>query len=294
MRIDARLYFYFVAVAEELSFTRAAQRLYIAQPWLSAQIRKLEAILGFDLFLRNSRHVELTRQGHALLPDAIKLAQANQVLESTIQHIRHGQQKRLRIGIPPYGSHFERYQQLVDSFISEHPTISLEVEYGWSPLLLNLLRQGSIDLAFTVGTLNDAQFEQQPVACAQMFLLMQRQDPLAKLTQVPLQALAERRIAVFPQALNPQLYEELYAPLDEIGAQLIAIPQWDSHSLKRHIANGMLWIGFGDTHSSVIADRGRNITLRTLNNGTHTIPFSLVRSAKNVSEAAVRFWNLAK
>ncbi|NQD94865.1 LysR family transcriptional regulator [Pseudomonas sp. CrR25] len=295
MRIDPRLFLYFVAVAEELSFTRAADRLYIAQPWLSAQIRKLESILGFELFARNSRHVELTAQGRALLPDAITLAQANRVLEASVQRIRHAQHKRLRIGIPPYGTYFERYLNLVDAFAKQHPSVSLEIEYGWSPLLLNLLRQGNIDLAFTIGTFSDEQIEQQPVSRAQVFLLMQPQDPLAQHAQVPLTELTGRRIAVFPRALNPELHDELYAPLQQVGAELVPIAQWDIKSLERHIFGaGLLWLSFGSFNPSESAESGKQLASRALLNGDRTLPFTLVRLAKNRSETVASFWHLAQ
>jgi DNA-binding transcriptional LysR family regulator len=73
MDVDLRLLRYFVAVGEELNFSRAAERLHIAQPSLSRQIRQLEQRLGFSLFRRTSRQVELTEAGEVLLPQAREL-----------------------------------------------------------------------------------------------------------------------------------------------------------------------------------------------------------------------------
>ncbi|MNZ67103.1 Hca operon transcriptional activator [compost metagenome] len=293
MRIDARLYLYFVAVAEELSFTRAAQRLLIAQPWLSAQIRKLESIIGFDLFLRNSRHVELTEQGRILLPEALRLAQVNQAVEAAIQRIRHAQEKRLRIGIPPYGGHFVQYIQIVEHFTRDNPAISVEIEYGWSPLLIKLLREGTIDLAFTVGPRHEPGCEQLPIACAEMFVLLRPDDPLARQKEIRLAELARRRIAVFPRSLNPELHDEMYAPLERAGAHLTTVAQWDARSLRRHIEVGMLWIGFDGAAPRMGARSSRDLSTRVLVDYPSPLRFSLVRDERNRSEISDGFWRLA-
>src|SRR6476619_8284260 len=73
MDLDLRLVRYFVAVAEELHFGRAAAKLYISQPALSKQIRKLESEVGTQLLVRDSRHVELTARGEHFLENARQL-----------------------------------------------------------------------------------------------------------------------------------------------------------------------------------------------------------------------------
>src|SRR5688572_32124391 len=92
---------YFVAVAEELHFRRAAERLYVAQPAVSEQIRKLEAELGVRLFDRTNRRVEITEAGAALLDEGRRvLAQAN-VARLAARNARDRATGRLRIGYPP-------------------------------------------------------------------------------------------------------------------------------------------------------------------------------------------------
>jgi DNA-binding transcriptional LysR family regulator len=100
MAVELRHLRYFVAVAEELSFTRAAARLHIAQPPLSQQIRQLENELGVALFHRTKHEVRVTEAGHAVLQEARSaLAQARRV-EIIARRAAQGLVGRLHIGSP--------------------------------------------------------------------------------------------------------------------------------------------------------------------------------------------------
>ena len=102
--LEPRLLRYFLAVAEELHFGRAAARLHIAQPSLSHQIRKLERNLGTELFVRTSREVKLTAAGRALLEEA---GPALAALERAAERTRQagaGMSGTVRLGYPPPAS----------------------------------------------------------------------------------------------------------------------------------------------------------------------------------------------
>lgn len=92
---------YFVAVAEELHFGRAAQRLGIAQPPLSQRIRRLETDLGARLFERDSRHVELTEAGQILLAEARDLLARWDRTKALVGKAHRGEIDALRVGVPP-------------------------------------------------------------------------------------------------------------------------------------------------------------------------------------------------
>ena len=92
---------YFIAVAECLNFSRAAEQLHIAQPPLSRQIRQLEEDLGVALFLRNKRRVALTKEGRVFLDEARKLVvQAGHAMEAA-RRAHKGESGIIRVGIPP-------------------------------------------------------------------------------------------------------------------------------------------------------------------------------------------------
>jgi DNA-binding transcriptional LysR family regulator len=143
-RLDLRLVEYFIAVAEELHFGRAAERLHIAQPSLSQQIRRLEAQLGVSLLERNSRNIHLTPAGQALLEEGHKtLSQA----QHAILAVRAAGAPRLTVGF--YGSAAsELLPDVLRAFSERLPGIDVSVR----ELLLGSIDDvldGSVDIAFT-------------------------------------------------------------------------------------------------------------------------------------------------
>ena len=92
---------YFIAVAEELNFSRAAERLHVSQPPLSRQIRGLEAELNVKLLERTTQRVRLTRAGHAVLARGRKLVRDAESLRAEAQMIEKESQEELRIGYAP-------------------------------------------------------------------------------------------------------------------------------------------------------------------------------------------------
>jgi DNA-binding transcriptional LysR family regulator len=143
-RLDLRLVEYFVTLAEELHFGRAAERLHIAQPSLSQQIRRLETLMGVALLDRNSRGVRLTDAGETLLREGRKiLSQAQYTIETT----RAAGTAQLSIGF--YGSAANRLLPAVLArFRKPHPSVTVSVrELLWGNI--DDVLTGKIDLAFT-------------------------------------------------------------------------------------------------------------------------------------------------
>jgi len=153
--IDLRLLRQFVVVAEELHFHRAAQRLHMSQPPLTAAIQRLEAQVGAALIARGNRTLGLTAAGQVLLEQARQtLEQAANALQLT-RDVAAGRQGRLRIsyvGSALYG----RLPAVIRAFRLAHPGVHLDLREATSAQQQRLLREGTIDLAVVIPPVPDA------------------------------------------------------------------------------------------------------------------------------------------
>jgi DNA-binding transcriptional LysR family regulator len=135
---------YFVAVAEERSFTGAAERLWIAQPGLSTQIRRLEAELGIKLFERHTRGVDLTSAGELFLERARVALAAAETAGATGRDMQAGAIGSLRIGIAS-GARWSSSAELLHRLSRESPAVELTVLESYGGTLWRELRDGRLD-----------------------------------------------------------------------------------------------------------------------------------------------------
>lgn len=143
--MDLRQLSYFVAVAEERQFTRASVRVSVAQPAVSAQVRRLERELGEALFHRDQRAVTLTEAGQALLPHARAALAAADRGRDTIASLRGLLKGRLRIGVSRPVD--RRIAQTLGAFHRAHPAIELAFTEQHNEPLIAAVAAGDIDVA---------------------------------------------------------------------------------------------------------------------------------------------------
>lgn len=146
---------YFVALAEELSFTRAARRLHVSQPPLSLQISQLEREIGARLFQRTSRRVELTLAGQAFLIDAQAVLARVDEAGNRARAIGQGLAGRIDIGLS--GSHFlGPLPRIMAGYAQSHPEVEVNLHELKPAVQLQALRERRIDLSVSRTPVNDA------------------------------------------------------------------------------------------------------------------------------------------
>src|SRR6187455_712812 len=135
---------YFVAIAEERSFTRASERLWVAQPGLSTQIRRLESELGIQLFERHTRGVDLTDAGEMFLERARAALAAAEAARNTGHDLEAGLVGSVRLGVAT-GVAWPGAPEFLHQFGRERPAVELTVIESHDGTLLRDLRDGRLD-----------------------------------------------------------------------------------------------------------------------------------------------------
>jgi DNA-binding transcriptional LysR family regulator len=197
---------YFVAVAEELNFSRAARRLQMAQPPLSVAIRQLEQELGAELFVRSSREVTLTEAGRTLLDGARgTLAEAERAM-SAARRAAAGELGSLRIGFS-WSARFETLPALGRAFRTRRPDVTLLTEEMWNVRMAHALRDGSIDVAVALCPEIAGELSYEPIRREAVMALLGAQHALASERTVRLGALADEAFVLFDRQLAPRLHD---------------------------------------------------------------------------------------
>ena len=204
---------YFVAVAEELHFGRAATRLRIAQPPLSRQIRDLEREIGTPLFDRTARGVDLTPAGNAFLPEArLTLAQAERAQRTALRAAR-GETGRLRVGFVEAATHSGVLPSVLGFFRMHLPSIGLSLFEMEAVQQAEALRDGRVDLGLIHSPPLDADrwLRVEPVHTDPLNLAVPASHRLAGRARFTLADLETESFVLFPRDVAPSIYDSVIA-----------------------------------------------------------------------------------
>ncbi len=179
---------YFITVAEELNFSKAALKLYTAQPSLSQQIKDLEEDVGVKLLNRTKRKVELTEEGAVFLEQArLTLAQADKAVAMARQ-VSQAKQQMLRIGFVPVAE-MKIFPYILPNLRVQNPDLKIELLSLNNNEQMRLLKKGDLDLTFTRHNFNSDEIESQFVIREPLIFLLPKDHPLAKYERIPFKAL---------------------------------------------------------------------------------------------------------
>ncbi|MGX5220408.1 LysR family transcriptional regulator [Pseudomonas segetis] len=190
MRIDLRHLRAFEAVAEELHFRRAAERLSLAQPALSRTIQQLEESVGEELLLRSNRRVELTEAGRVFLAGSRTIFEQ---LDNAVQQARKagaGQIGQLRIGYTDFAVSGQ-LPSILEGFHRCYPEIRAELIFGSTQQQLEMLNEGSIEFAFVTGPLLEPNMDSIEIQRDRFVAALSHLHPLASRSELTLVELAK-------------------------------------------------------------------------------------------------------
>lgn len=192
---------YFVKSAEYLNFSVAAKHLYITQSTLSQQIKQLEYELGFELFLRNSRHISLTEAGEEFLPFARKTILDAEDGVQRLHDLQHVKTGTLRVGVT-YSLSTVLTEGLI-SFMKTFPGIKLEIFYKTVDELLMLLREHKVDFILSYKPLSDApDVDSMPLFENTLALVVSKEHPLASCKKIKLSELSGKPLILPSKGLQ--------------------------------------------------------------------------------------------
>jgi DNA-binding transcriptional LysR family regulator len=238
--VELRHLRYFVAVAEELHFGRAAARLEIAQPPLSQQIRSLEGELGVSLFTRTTRRVELTSVGRSFLAEARRvLAQADRAV-LTAKRAGRGEIGHLAIGFVP-SADLDLLPRVLTLWRSRFPHVDVELHALLPGEQVDALRQGRIQAGFVRLPIDEAGLIVEPIQREPLVAALPEHHTLARRARVRVSDLKNDSLILFPRRIAPGYHDLLVAACQRAG--FTPVVSHETESIQTNI--GLIAAGLG-------------------------------------------------
>ncbi|SDY81893.1 DNA-binding transcriptional regulator, LysR family [Amycolatopsis xylanica] len=277
---------YFLVVAEELHFGRAADRLGIAQPPLSQRIRRLEADLDARLFDRG-RHVELTEAGQILLAEARDLLARWDRATTLVAKAHRGETDALRAGVPPELPG-RTLAAILTAFGEQCPGVRLDLQELSSAEQVRLLGDRQLDAGLLQHPIDVVGLELGAAVDTPLGVVLPRDSPLARRAELDLVDLAGQGLVIFPRATSPGLYDSLLRTCWEHGFR----PSRIHHARNPEFVLGLVLAGQGIAFEPV-ARKEPGVVWRPLAEGSLSMRMSFAWPASSAHPQASRLASIA-
>lgn len=280
---------YFVALAEELHFGRAAGRLGIKQPPLSQQIRVLEERLGVPLFDRNNRRVLLTAAGEAFLPAARQVLAAAEVAERTARHAGRGETGRLALGFVGSAT-LTLLPGALRRFRARYPRVVLDLRELTTAQQVEALTNGTLDVGLLRPPLPPAAGDvlaHESVGAERLVVALPADHPLAAERSVAAERLAGEPFVLFPRHLGPGLHDQIVGYCARAGfSPAVAQRAVQMQTIVALVAGGL---GVSVVPSSVGRYRRPDVVFRALRPATRVVHLAVAYRRDGRNPAARNF-----
>ena len=287
--MDLRQLRYFVAVAEELHFGRAAERLGMAQPPLTQQIQKLERELGYHVFVREPRKTTLTDAGLVLLEEARRiLAEMEQAIEHT-RRAGRGETGQLTVGTPP-SVMLTRLPAVIRKYRERFPAVRFTLREMSTSAIAARLLDGTIDVGFLREMSACGGLPVETVLRESVFAVLPSTHPLTAAPRLRLRQLAKEPFVLFPPHVGVAFYDKLISFCVDAGFTPRIVQeatQW--HSVVTFVETGM---GVSIAPAGVRKFRWNGVEYRQLAGLETTV--SICWQNARESGAIAAFCNLAR
>ncbi len=209
LKMEIRELKYFVTVAKNKSFSKAADILHITQPTLSKVVKSLEQQMDVTLFHRSPRKSELTDVGEVVYEHAMKILNLVDELDVVLEDVTQLKKGKIKIGMPPLiGILF--FPQMIKGFQEKYPGITIEIDERGANVIKDLVGAGDLDMGFVMLPADTEEFHVIPYTSQQLMLIVNQSNPLAKEETVTMQDLKNESMLLFSQdfTLHDRILQE--------------------------------------------------------------------------------------
>ena len=232
---------YFVTLAEELHFGRAARRLHLSQPPLSMQIKSLEAEIGTQLLARTRRHVELTTAGSVFLREAREILSRVEQATAAARRAGRGEIGELAVGFVTIAD-YNVLPRVLSEFRAQHPAVRLTLREATTDAQLRDLAEQRIDVGFVLAPIQDDGLTTRPLLSEPLVAALPQGDALARgRAALPLSRLADLPFILFPRHMAPGLYDDVVGFCRRAGF----IPRIEQEAVQMQTIISLVSAGLG-------------------------------------------------
>lgn len=289
--LSLRRWHYLAVLAEEMHFTRAAERLYVSQPALSQQIRTLERDLGVSLLARNGPRFELTPAGVAAAEQAVELLVHLHDAQRRVQAAARGESGCLKVAYTRSYAGPEP-AEILAAYRSRYPDVGIELETGWTTRNVDEVETGRIDVAFVrLPVLAHPLVATTPIVNEEILIAHSSVHPLQGREKLTRGQLRGASVIFWPRDLAPGHYDEISRQIWPTGEFTVVREEPDDDQLMRAVAAGFGIAAVPEHRARQLATRA--VTFRRLVEPVPRIGLGIAHPARRRTTLVEHFLDVA-